>query len=237
MANTKGGGPNPNKNIAQAEAILNSGGDTSKFTAATWQKLKEIEMANALRNYNPAAVMDNYTPPSSAPSSSPSTSPTYSSPTTQVPPPPPPTPPSLWNTIPTYVAPTGIKQAQPDIILDPEIDTSGDYIVERFFEELGGTELINLSRYDLIDGIEVTYNPIANLSSLRRRYNPNNIISLDFLSDNEFSRVSIDLLSRGPQEPYFDDSGNLVVEVDIIRPEENIEAEISLSGTVSRIEL
>ena len=154
-----------------------------------------------------------------------------------VPPPPPATPPSPWNTIPTYSVPRGIKQAQPDIVLEPGTDSSGDYILERFFEELGGTELINLSRHDLIDGIDVVYNPIANLSSLRKRYNPNNIIALDFLSDNEFSRVSIDFLSRGPGEPYFDNDGNLIIEVDIIRSEENIEAEISLSGTVNRIEL
>ena len=160
------------------------------------------------------------------------------SPTLPPPPPPPPaTPPSPWSTVTTYTASKGIKQAQPDIVIDPEIDTSGDYIVERFFEELGGTELINLSRHDLIDGINVVYNPIANLSSLRKRYNPNNIIALDVLSDNEFSKVSIDLLSRGPKEPFFDEDGNLVVEVDIIRTEENIEAEISLSGTVNRIEL
>lgn len=154
-----------------------------------------------------------------------------------VPPPPPATPPNLWNAMSTYTAPKGIKQAQPDIVLEPGTDSSGDYILERFFEELGGTELINLSRHDLIDGINVVYNPIANLSSLRKRYNPNNIIALDFLSDNEFSRVSIDFLSRGPREPYFDNDGNLIIEVDIIRSEENIEAEISLSGTVNRIEL
>lgn len=151
--------------------------------------------------------------------------------------PPPATPLNPLTTIPTSIASKGIKQAQPDIVLDPEIDTSGDYIVERFFEELGGTELINLSRHDLIDGIDIVYNPIANLSSLRKRYNPNNIISLDVLSDNEFSKVSIDLLSRGIREPYFDNNGNLIIEVDIIRTEENIEAEISLSGTVNRIEL
>lgn len=132
---------------------------------------------------------------------------------------------------------TGIKQADPDIILDPQIDTSGDYIVERFFEELGGTELISLSRYDLIDGIDVVYNPIANLSQLRKRFNPNNIIAIDFLSENEFTRTSIDLLSRGMYEPYFNDDGDLVIEIDIIKPEENIETEISLSGTVTRIEL
>lgn len=150
---------------------------------------------------------------------------------------PPPTPPSPWVTTPTFTQPPGIKQADPDIIIGPETDTTGDYIVERFFEELGGTELINLSRYDLIDGADVSYRPIANLSRLRRRFNPNNIIALDILSDNEFSKFSINLLSRGMNEPYFDDDGNLVVEVDIIRPEENIEVEISLSGTVTRIEL
>lgn len=153
------------------------------------------------------------------------------------PPPPPPTPPNPWNIIPTYTRPLGIKQAQPDIVIDPEIDTTGDYIAERFFEELGGTELISLSRHDLIDGIDVSYKPIANLSKLRRRFNPNNIIALDILSDNEFSKFNINLLSRGMNEPYFDDDGNLVVELDIIKPQENIEVEISLSGTVTRIEL
>lgn len=153
------------------------------------------------------------------------------------PPPPPPTPPSPWLTTPTFIAKSGVKQADPDIVLDPEIDTTGDYIVERFFEELGGTELINLSRHDLIDGINVSYNPIANLSRLRQRFNPNNIIALDVLYQDEFARSSIDLISRGIYQPYFDDEGNLVVEIDIIRPEENIEVQISESGTVTRIEL
>ena len=175
--------------------------------------------------------------PTPTPTPGPMPAPSVASPVAAPPPPPPATPPSPWNTIPTYTTPRGIKQAQPDIVIDPEIDTSGDYIVERFFEELGGTELINLSRHDLIDGIDVVYNPIANLSSLRKRYNPNNIIALDVLSDNEFSKVSIDLLSRGIKEPSFDNNGNLIIEVDIIRTEENIEAEISLSGTVNRIEL
>jgi hypothetical protein len=238
MAKNTGGGPNPNKNIAQAEAILNSGGNTNNFTAATWEKLKNIEMANALRNYNPAAVMDGYTPPPSAPTpSSPATSPAVSSPTTYVPPPPPPTPPSPWSTSTTYQTPRGIKQAQPDIVLDPEIDTTGDYIIERFFEEIGGQELINISRHDLIDGINVVYNPIANLSRLRQRFNPNNIIESDFLSQNEARNATIDLISRGMYEPTFDDQGRLVVEIDIIRPEENIEVQVSSSGTLTRIEL
>jgi hypothetical protein len=153
------------------------------------------------------------------------------------PPPPPPTPPNPWMTTPTYQAPKGIKQAQPDIIIDREIDTTGDYIVERFFEELGGQELINISRHDLIDGKNVTYNPIANLSKLRQRFNPNNIIESDFLSQNETRNATIDIISRGMYEPYFDDLGQLVVEIDIVRPEENIEVQLASSGTLTRIEL
>ena len=163
----------------------------------------------------------------------PGTSSTASSP----PPPPPPTPPNPWTTTSTYQAPKGIKQAQPDIVLDREIDTTGDYIVERFFEELGGQELINLSRHDLIDGKSVVYNPIANLSRLRQRFNPNNIIESDYLSQNEEKNATIDIISRGMSEPYFNDLGQLVVELDIIRPEENIEVQVANSGTLTRIEL
>jgi hypothetical protein len=153
------------------------------------------------------------------------------------PPPPPPTPPNPWMTASTYQAPKGIKQAQPDIIIDRETDTTGDYIVERFFEELGGTELINLSRHDLIDGVKVVYNPIANLSKLRQRFNPNNIIESDFLSQNESKSATIDIISRGMGEPYFNDLGQLIVEIGIIRPEENIEVQVANSGTLTRIEL
>jgi len=156
---------------------------------------------------------------------------------TSPPPPPQPTPPNPWTTASIYQAPSGIKQAQPDIVIDPEIDTTGDYIVERFFEELGGTELINISRHDLIDGINVVYNPIANLSKLRERFNPNNIIQSDYLSQNEARNATIDIISRGTYQPYFDYLGQLVIEIDIMRPEENIEVEVSGSGTLTRIEL
>ena len=203
------------------------------------EALKNFDM-NAIYNIdpgvNPADINFGYNPVSGNWEFTQSSIPN-ANPTTLLPPPPPPspTPQNIWLTTPTFSP--GVKQAEPDIILDPEIDTTGDYIVERFFEELGGTELINISRYDLIDGINVVYNPIANLSKLRQRFNPNNIIAIDALSQNEFAKFTIDLIARGISEPYFDNDGNLVVEVDIIRAEESIDVEISESGTVSRIEL
>ena len=240
------------KNAAQAAAVGNTQAAANYAQAAADIKgTGQKKVQNVADTYRILAMSpeDSAAPtpfPSPGPTSTttPNPHPTPSAPsfsprsvTTIEPPPPQPTPPSPWNTVVTYTRPLGIKQAQPDIVIDPETDTSGDYIAERFFEELGGTELISLSRHDLIDGIDVSYKPIANLSSLRRRFNPNNIIALDILSDNEFAKFSINLLSRGMNQPYFDDSGNLVVEVDIIRPQENIEVEISLSGTVTRIEL
>lgn len=157
---------------------------------------------------------------------------------TSSPPAPSSTPPSVyWVTTKTIQPQTGVKQADPDIIINPGTSTSADYIVERFFEELGGTELINISRYDLIDGIDVSYQPIANLSRLRQRFNPNNIIALDVLAQDEFSKSTINLISRGIYEPYIDSNGNLVVEIDIMKPEENIDVQIAESGEINRIEL
>jgi hypothetical protein len=203
--------------------------DYSSLAGIDWNAISQMDFNNI--GITPGAIPPGDTPAGSGGNGSGGNG------TPPPPPPPPATPLNTWISTPSYRAPSGIKQAQPDIVLDPNIDTSGDYIVERFFEELGGTELINLSRYDLIDGISVNYNPIANLSRLRRRFNPNNLIALDILSDDEFSKFSIDLLSRGIYEPFFNDDGNLVVEVDIIRSEENIDVEISLSGTLTRIEL
>lgn len=153
------------------------------------------------------------------------------------PPPPPPKPINPWITERQFQTPAGVKQAQPDIVLDPSTNTSGDFIVERFFEELGGTELATISRYDLIDGTPVIYSPIANLSTLRRTYNPNNLISIDITSVDEFSKSSINLIERGMNFPYFNNEGNLVIEIDVVKDEEQIQADISIGGTINRIEL
>jgi len=150
-------------------------------------------------------------------------------------PPPPPVPQSTWDTKVTYTAPTGIKQASPDIIVfDEEIDP--EFLVQAFFQEFGGTELINISRYDLINGDDVSYSPIINLSSLRQSFNPNNIIGIGAFQENP-TKYGIDLFSRGVVEPYFNDDGDLVVEINDVRPDESIEIEIASDGTINRIEL
>lgn len=173
--------------------------------------------------------------PTPAPSPTPSPTPTPAPAPNPPPPPPPPIPPSPWDTTNAYIAPTGVKQASPDIIIfDEAIDP--EFLTEAFFQEFGGTELINVSRYDLINGDKVSYSPIVNLSNLRQSFNPNNIIAIGAYQENP-TRYGIDLFSRGIVEPYFDKNGNLIIEIDDVRPDESIEVEVASDGTINRIEL
>lgn len=149
--------------------------------------------------------------------------------------PPPAIPPNMGSPEITFISTSGIKQASPDIIVfDDPIDP--EFLTQAFFQEFGGTELINISRSDLVDGNDVSYSPIINLSNVKKDFNPNNIIAVGAFQENP-TKYGIDLFSRGVVEPYFDSNGNLVIEVDQIRSDESIEVEVAFDGTINRIEL
>lgn len=159
-----------------------------------------------------------------------------SSPTTASLPPPSPTPPDPWIRTSTYVAPQGIKQADPDIILFDDEAISPELLLQLQYEDVAGIELINISRSDIIDGQNVTYSPVSQLSSLRRKFNPNNIISLPATSSDLFSRFGIDLILRGIKKPHLNENGDLVIEIEQILEDEIIEAEIDTSGTINIVD-
>lgn len=152
------------------------------------------------------------------------------------PPPPPPKPVNPWITTSDYSEPVGVKQADPDIVIFDTETISPELLIQLEYENVSGTELINISRSDIIDGQQVVYSPIKNLSSIRRKYNPNNIIAIASSSAAIFSKYLIDLMARGIYEPYFDDNGDLVIEIDDVFDDELIEAEIDTNGTIDRVE-
>ena len=163
--------------------------------------------------------------------------PSPSSPTAYTPPPPPPPPtPPAWIRTSDFQEPRGVKQADPDIVIFNTESISPEFLVELNYEDLSGMELINISRSDLINGIDVVYSPIKNLSALRRRYSPNNIISMPELSSSYFARFGIDLVLRGIKKPFFDEQGNLIIEIEDVKDDELIEVEISQSGTINEVE-
>ena len=87
----------------------------------------------------------------------------------------------------TTPPPPPVKSATLDIILFDDETTSIDTMADLIFENIGGQELINITRSDIVNGQKISYQPIKNLSSIQQRYNPNNILSLQQTADKYFA--------------------------------------------------
>lgn len=115
-----------------------------------------------------------------------------------------------------------------------------DIMADLIFENIGGQELINIARNDLINGQDVIYTPIKNLRDLYLQYNANNIIRLENAADTYFKNFPIRLENKLPYTStgiiediaYMDSSGNLVINVSNLEPDEQVEVQILNSGEI-----
>jgi hypothetical protein len=139
-----------------------------------------------------------------------------------------------------------VKSATPDIVLINEEDTPIEQIVDLVFENIGGQELINIARNDTVNGQQLYYNPIKNLSSIQQQYNPKNIISLQQTSDKYFQNFAIKsennlpIISGGPNNfnVYLEDAtGNIIIEVINLQEDERVEVQVAVDGTIYEAEL
>ena len=139
------------------------------------------------------------------------------------------------------------KTAPIDTILYPSDDQLPvEIMADLIFENIGGQELINIARNDTVNGQQVVYQPIKNLTQIQQQYNPNNIVSLQATSDKYFQNFSIKLDNKVPEEGngpggahvYIDpQTGDLVIEAINLAADEQIEVEITTSGTIYEAEL
>lgn len=161
---------------------------------------------------------------------------TVSSPVIRYTPPPPPAPflPSFTSLGSTNFA---IKQAPIDTIIFDDNAVTPEMLSDLLYDDIAGLELANISRTDLIDGQQVIYSPIANLSDIYRLFNPNNIIASPGTLLNYLSSFAINLILRGMNVPEFDEDGNLIIEIDNVLAQEEIQAQISSSGTIEVVEI
>jgi hypothetical protein len=157
----------------------------------------------------------------------PATTPTAAAPVAAQPPPPP------------------VKTAPIDTVLFDDEGTPIEVMTDLIFENIGGHELINIARNDIVNGQQVSYQPIKNLSSIQQQYNPNNILSLQSTSDKYFANFSIKLENKIPQpgtgpngaHVYLDNNtGNMIIEAINLEVDEQIEVEITTSGTIYEAE-
>lgn len=144
-----------------------------------------------------------------------------------------------------------VKAASPDIVIfnDAEIETNAEAMVDLLFENIGGQELLTIARYDTVNGQEVLYQPIKNLSIIQEEYNPNNILRLQKTSDKIFGNYPIALDPTIPDEPsdgapsgvtenvYLDSDGNVIIELTNLVGNEQVEVEVATNGTIYNIDL
>lgn len=141
-----------------------------------------------------------------------------------------------------------VKSASPDIVIfnDKEIEDNAEAMVDLLFENIGGQELLQIARYDTVNGQEVLYQPIKNLNIIQEEYNPNNILKLQKTSDRIFGNFPIKLEPTIPDEStvpgvvgnvYLDTDGNMVIELINLEGNEQVEVEITRNGTIYSIDL
>jgi len=138
-----------------------------------------------------------------------------------------------------------VKTATPDIILFDDQSLSTESMADLIFENIGGQELINISRNDSINGQEISYQPIKNVKLLQQSYNPNNILGIQKTSDKYFSGFPILFDQKFPNEGsglngqniYVDELGNLVIEAIGLNNDEQIEVQLSTGGTIYIVQL
>jgi hypothetical protein len=146
--------------------------------------------------------------------------------------------------LPAIVASTstgGVKIPTTDIIMYNDESTPIEVMSDLIFEDIGGQEIINIARNDLVNGQKVIYQPIKNLTSLAFQYNPQNILGLQDTAESYFRKFPIKLentiptVGTGPngETVYIDSStGNLIINVINLASDEQVEVEVLQSGAV-----
>jgi hypothetical protein len=109
-----------------------------------------------------------------------------------------------------------VKSASPDIIISDPGDTAVDLILKLTLEKIGAQELISLVRHDTVNGQNIAYQPVKNISEVAIAYNPQNIIAIPDTADTFFKNFAIKLDTHTPQ--YDPDA----IYVDMIARDNNV---------------
>jgi hypothetical protein len=133
------------------------------------------------------------------------------------------------------------KTAPIDTVLFDDQSMSVEIMTDLIFEDIGGHELLSVSRNDIINGQRVSYSPIKNLGLVQQRYNPNNILRLQSTSDTYFANFSIKFEEKVPIEGngingtnvYIEqETGDLIIETVNMNNDEQIEVQVAINGTI-----
>jgi hypothetical protein len=105
-----------------------------------------------------------------------------------------------------------VKVATSNLFITEQVIDKTDQMADAIIEDIGGQEIINISRNDLLNGQNVTYNVIENLESTQRQFNPNELIKLQSTSADFFDTFTLNLDNFTPN--YGTGDGGQIVYVD-----------------------
>jgi hypothetical protein len=131
-----------------------------------------------------------------------------------------------------------VKIATPDVMLYTVSDLEVQAINDILFENVGGQELISISRNDILSGQDIRVQPIKNLKSLGLKYNSKNIVSLPENSASFFNNFPIALENYLPNQALgtklseVDDNGNVVINFVNVPNGEQIEIQLFAGGNI-----
>lgn len=131
-----------------------------------------------------------------------------------------------------------------DVINFQTTPTSPEAMQQILFEEIAGYELVNMARRDTIEGQSDVYTVISNLSSIRREYNPAQLISLQKPNFTGFETYQVDLNNYVPGDGYLQErdltsfyyiasNGDLVIELDNLQEDDEIEVQMANNGKIT----
>lgn len=137
--------------------------------------------------------------------------------------------------------PPPAKTAPIDTVLFDDDSMSIEIMTDLIFEDIGGHELLSISRNDIINGQQVSYSPIKNLGLVQQKYNPNNILGLQSTSNKYFANFAIKLDEKVPLEGngpnglnvYIEEAtGDLIIETINMNTDEQLEVQVAINGTI-----
>jgi hypothetical protein len=154
-------------------------------------------------------------------------------------------------TVPKYLASTSVqpvKYASPADVLIQESTLPVDLILKQTLEKIGGLELISLVRHDTVNGQEIAYQPVKNLSQVERLFGPQNMVKIPDSSEIYFKNFAIKLEASIPQyDPdavyvdmidrdnnvFFDGVNNrIIIELINLKPDYEVEIQTVSLGKV-----
>ena len=124
--------------------------------------------------------------------------------------------------------------------------------IDRYiFQEIAGTELINLVRHDTVSGINVVYSIISELTKINIDFDPSLLLLNKAQYQSIFNQFSIKLVGKIPEESFYQeneqlpennlltnvyfDGEDLVIEFVNVRNTELVQVEIETDGKINRV--